>query len=102
MISVPALSVVLVTPAAYATLRKTVAHIRAQIISDQLELVLVTPSVANFAFDPTEREGFWDIQVLKRQCARRSARRRRLVSRLLVRQLSPLPKITATLSQPGR
>jgi hypothetical protein len=41
--NVPRLSVILATPGKYSTLRKTVSHLRAQTVSRELELVIVSP-----------------------------------------------------------
>src|SRR5882724_9114742 len=40
----PEMSVVIVTPDSYETIRKTVEHLRAQTVKDRLEIVIVAPS----------------------------------------------------------
>jgi hypothetical protein len=40
------MSVVLVTPGRYETIRKTMQHLQAQTVADQLEIVIVAPSAA--------------------------------------------------------
>ena len=60
-----ALSVVLVTPHHYDTLRKTVQHLRAQTVSDQIELVIVAPSLAKLGFNETDRHGLGHVQVIE-------------------------------------
>ena len=42
--SSPQMSVVIVTPDSYETIRKTVEHLRAQTVKDRLEIVIVAPS----------------------------------------------------------
>jgi hypothetical protein len=37
----PALSVITVTPSGYAAVRRTVAHVRAQSVAEQIELIIV-------------------------------------------------------------
>lgn len=44
----PDLSIILVTPAGYDLVRKTVHHLSRQTISDRLELIFVTPDAAGF------------------------------------------------------
>ncbi len=50
----PEMSVVIVTPDNYGTIRKTVKHLRAQTAREKLELVIVAPSLQNL--DPNESE----------------------------------------------
>jgi len=45
------MSVVIVTPDSYETIRKTVQHLRAQTVNDRLEIVIVAPSAAQLALD---------------------------------------------------
>ena len=42
----PAMSVVIVTPDCYETIGKTMSHLRAQTVRDQLEIVIVGPSTS--------------------------------------------------------
>ena len=59
----PALSVVLVTPNAFSTIRKTVRHLRAQSIHERIELLVVVPSRVTLDAPPAELEGFarWEV-----------------------------------------
>jgi hypothetical protein len=63
MTGTPALSVVLVTPNAFSTIRKTVRHLRAQSIHDRIELLVVVASCATLDAPPAELEGFarWEV-----------------------------------------
>src|SRR5437764_14845225 len=56
--SAPEMSVILVTPDRFETLRETVEHLRAQTAKDRLEIVIVAPSEAELALDPAELDGF--------------------------------------------
>ena len=61
----PAMSVVLVTPDTYATIRMTMSHLRAQTARDQLEIVIVAPSAAGLALDEAELRAFATYQVVE-------------------------------------
>ena len=54
----PALSVVLVTKDSFATIRKTVSHLRAQTVREAIELVVVAPSRSALALDHGLVNGF--------------------------------------------
>lgn len=60
----PAISVVLVTPDTWATIRRTAACIHAQTILSQIELVIVAPSAQ--VIDPTvpELDGFHSVRIV--------------------------------------
>lgn len=60
----PRMSVVLVTDR-YATIRKVVGCLRAQDVSDELELVIVAPSQEALDLDPAEVAGFGGVQVVE-------------------------------------
>ena len=47
------ISVVLVTPDRYDAIRKTMEHLQAQTVLDQLEIVIVAPSAATLNFYAT-------------------------------------------------
>jgi hypothetical protein len=51
MVALAQMSVVLVTPGRYDSIRKTMEHLLVQTVMDQLEIVIVAPSVANLNFD---------------------------------------------------
>jgi glycosyl transferase family 2 len=59
------MSVVLVTPNHYDDIRKTMEHLRAQTVSDQLEIVIVAPSAANISFDIRDRTAFSQIRLVE-------------------------------------
>jgi GT2 family glycosyltransferase len=65
MSDIPALSVVLVTPHRYDTLRKTMQSLRAQSVGEQMEVVIVSPSTAALGFDSSERAGFANVQLVE-------------------------------------
>jgi hypothetical protein len=65
MNELPALSVVLVTPHRYDTLRKTMRCLRAQTVASQIEVVIVAPQRASFGYDPNEQNGFYRVQVIE-------------------------------------
>jgi hypothetical protein len=62
--SVPDLSVVLATPLGYATLAKTMAHLRAQTARRGLEIVIVAISREPMDAPAAELAGFWGYQLL--------------------------------------
>lgn len=60
-----ALSVIVVTPESFATIRRTVRHLREQTVQERMELVIVAPSRA--ALDdraPHETEGFGRVTIV--------------------------------------
>lgn len=59
------LSVILVTPDSYQTVRMTVRHLLAQTVARQIELVLVTPTVADLHPDPDELTGFGAVRFVE-------------------------------------
>ncbi len=61
----PALSVILITPDHYQSLRKTISHLRAQAICDRMEIVLVTPSAASLQADEQELRIFHQFRVVE-------------------------------------
>jgi hypothetical protein len=59
------MSVVLVTPDRYDTIRKTMEHLQSQTVLDQLEIVIVTPSVATLHFDDAELTAFSRVRMVE-------------------------------------
>lgn len=55
----PKLSVILVTPDSYTTIRKTVTCLHKQTARDKLELIIVCTSLENLNINETERN--WKI-----------------------------------------
>jgi GT2 family glycosyltransferase len=54
----PEISVVIVTPDRYETIRKTIGHLRAQTIRDRLEVVIVAPSADALEADAEQLKDF--------------------------------------------
>lgn len=61
----PALSVLLVTPDCYETLRETVQHLRRQTAKDKLEILIVAPSAADLALVESELDDFASYQIIE-------------------------------------
>ena len=61
----PEMSVVIVTPDCYETIRKTIGHIRAQNIRDRLEVVIVAPSTDGLGLDEAELRDFLWVRVVE-------------------------------------
>jgi hypothetical protein len=59
------MSVVVVTPDCYQTVRKTIRHLRAQNVSGCLEIVLVAPSAAELGLDESEMRDFYQFRVVE-------------------------------------
>jgi len=59
----PEMSVVLLTPDDYGTIRRTIRHLRAQTVRDCLEIVIVAPSAAGLGLDLTELADFLRVEV---------------------------------------
>jgi hypothetical protein len=62
--STPALTVVLYTPTDYKAIRRTMRHLRAQTIREQLEIMIVAPAVDRVQLDPGDQESFHSVRVL--------------------------------------
>ncbi len=65
MSSGPDISVILVTPDRYHTLRKTMGFLHRQSIRERMEVVIVAPSAAGLEFDPAEVPGFFAVRVVE-------------------------------------
>jgi len=61
----PAMSVVVITPDSYATIRKTVKHLRAQKVCGSLEVLIVAPSAAELDLDEAEMRDFLRHKVIE-------------------------------------
>jgi glycosyltransferase involved in cell wall biosynthesis len=61
----PAMSVVVITPDSYETVRKTIRHLRAQRVRDRLEIVLVAPDAGKLAADEKELRDFQGLRVVE-------------------------------------
>ena len=62
--SSPEMSVVMVTPDCYETIRKTMSYFRKQTVRDRLEVVIVAPSVEELGLDASELEDFLQFRVV--------------------------------------
>lgn len=61
----PGLSVMLVTPNNYQTIRKTIRHLGAQTARDRMEVVIVAPSRANLGLVESELAGFQNVVIVE-------------------------------------
>src|SRR5208282_5853333 len=64
MVSLPAMSVVVITPDRYNTVSTVLRHLKAQSIKRQLELVIVAPATDAIPLDAPELQGFHNVQVV--------------------------------------
>lgn len=61
----PKLSVVIITPDKFDTIRKTIDHIKAQNVKDQLEIVIVAPSETELNLNPLELKDFLRFRIIE-------------------------------------
>jgi hypothetical protein len=61
----PEMSVVLVAPDGFESVRETISHLKAQSVRDQLEVVFVAPSAVALALDPAEVKVFHSHRVVE-------------------------------------
>ncbi len=61
----PEMSVVLLTPGTYATIRRTIGCLRAQTVRDRLEIVIVAPKAPVLGLDRGELADFFSVQVVE-------------------------------------
>jgi hypothetical protein len=61
----PEMSVVLLTPTGYETIRRTLKHLRAQTVRDRLEIVIVAPAASGLGLDWGELADFFKVQVVE-------------------------------------
>lgn len=61
----PAMSVALVAPDHYETIRKTVEHLRAQTVRDELEIIIVAPSAEKLGLDLAELQDFCQFRMIE-------------------------------------
>lgn len=61
----PAMSVVVITPDRYATVRRTIKHLRAQKICGSLEILIVAPSARELELDESELRSFLRHRVVE-------------------------------------
>jgi glycosyltransferase involved in cell wall biosynthesis len=60
----PEISVVIVTPDDYETIRKTIRYLHAQTVRDRLELIIVAPSAETFEIEDSELKDFFQSRVV--------------------------------------
>jgi glycosyltransferase involved in cell wall biosynthesis len=60
----PEMSVVIITPDRYESIRKTIKHLRAQTVRDRLEVIIVAPSADRLDLDESELEEFLQFRVV--------------------------------------
>ena len=65
MPNVPAMSVVIVTPDHYQTIRKTIRHLRVQTAAASLEIVVVAPQRSSLGLTEAEFEPFHSLQIVE-------------------------------------
>ncbi len=61
----PEISVVIVTPDNFATIRDTMAYLRKQTVKDQMEVVIVAPSLDGLGLDESEMKDFFKFSVVE-------------------------------------
>ena len=61
----PEMSVVLLTPGTYETIRRTIGCLRAQTVRDRLEIVIVAPKASALGLDQAELAGFFRVRVVE-------------------------------------
>ncbi len=61
----PAISVILLTPDNFASIAKTIRHLRAQDVCDQLELLIVAPTFQALSLDAAAVAGFARVRVVE-------------------------------------
>lgn len=59
------MSVIILTPDCYQTIRKTISYLRAQTARDQLEIIIVTSSANGLMEDETELAKFHKVRVVE-------------------------------------
>jgi GT2 family glycosyltransferase len=61
----PEMSVVLLTPTGYETIRRTIRYLRAQTVRDRLEIIIVAPAASALDLDWAELGDFFRVQVVE-------------------------------------
>jgi hypothetical protein len=61
----PAMSVVVLTPDCYETVRKTIHHLRSQAVARDLEIIIVAPSAGALNLDESDRREFCEVRVVE-------------------------------------
>jgi hypothetical protein len=61
----PDLSVVIVTPDGYETIRQTMKHLRAQTVGDRVEVMIAAPLADRLGLNPSDLDGFFRVGVVE-------------------------------------
>jgi hypothetical protein len=61
----PEMSVVMITPDRYASIRKSIGHLRAQTLRNRLEVLIVAPSADRLGLDESELRDFHQFRVIE-------------------------------------
>ena len=61
----PAMSLIVITPDRYETIRKLMNHLNAQTIKERLEIVIVSPSIHTIDLDESQLQGFWGFCLVE-------------------------------------
>jgi hypothetical protein len=61
----PLMSVVVITPDSYATIRKTIRHLRAQRVRGSLEIIIAAPSTEKLCLDESEMKDFLRYKIIE-------------------------------------
>ena len=61
----PAMSLIVITPDRYETIRKLMRGLRAQTIKEKLEIVIVSPSIHTLDLDESQLQGFWGFCLVE-------------------------------------
>ena len=64
MTTLPAMSVVVITPDRYDTISTVLRHLQAQSARQELEVVIVAPTAAAIALDAPALQGFWRVSIV--------------------------------------
>src|SRR5215469_877834 len=63
--SSPEMSVIVLTPDNYETIRKTISRLRAQTVRDRLEVVIIAPSTNGLWLDDSDLGEFHEVRVIE-------------------------------------
>ncbi len=65
MIKNPEMSVIVITPDCYQTVRRVVESLREQTVSSSLEILLICPAISSLEADPSDLNGFANVQFIE-------------------------------------
>jgi len=61
----PEISVIIITPDRYETIRRTIFHLRRQVYRESLEVIIVAPALNELKINTQELEGFWGFRLVE-------------------------------------